>query len=288
MTTTTNSTKQTILYSRLSREDERANESLSIENQKAFLEDYANRNGFTNLVHLIDDGWSGTRWDRPGMTKLLDEVDKGTVSAVLCKDMSRAGRDFLRVELLMEKFRENGVRFIAITDNVDSNNGIDDFAPFRNIINEWQARDTSRKIKAIFGARTANGNHVTGALPYGYIHDPNNRQKWILEEVAAPIVKRLFLGIITGKSPTQLSNELEAESVLNPSSHWASIDAGMRKFPTCKPTQWSVQPSQAYLAKRNIWAGKSSIRPPKKIINPKSVNPTPTASWYSRVLSLQS
>ena len=123
----------------------------------------------------------------------------------------------------MEKFRENGVRFIAITDNVDSNNGIDDFAPFRNIINEWQARDTSRKIKAIFGARTANGNHVTGALPYGYIYDPNDRQKWILDETAAPIVRRLFLGIIAGKSLTQLSNELEADGVLNPSSHWASI-----------------------------------------------------------------
>ena len=129
-----NTAKQTILYSRLSREDERANESLSIENQKAFLEEYAHRNGFTNLVHLSDDGWSGTRWDRPGMSKLLGEVDKGTVSAVLCKDMSRAGRDFLRVELLMEKFRENGVRFVAITDNVDSSNGLDDFAPFRNII----------------------------------------------------------------------------------------------------------------------------------------------------------
>ena len=193
MTTTTNSTKQTILYSRLSREDERANESLSIENQKAFLEEYAHRNGFTNLVHLSDDGWSGTRWDRPAMMKLLDEVDKGTVGAVLCKDMSRAGRDFLRVELLMEKFRENGVRFIAITDNVDSNNGLDDFAPFRNIINEWQARDTSRKIKAIFGARTANGNHVTGALPYGYIHDPQDRQKWILEacDIIEPTQKSL-------------------------------------------------------------------------------------------------
>ena len=278
MNTTTNSTKQTILYSRLSREDERANESLSIENQKAFLEEYANHNGFTNLVHLTDDGWSGTRWDRPGMMKLLDEVDKGTVSTVLCKDMSRAGRDFLRVELLMEKFRENGVRFIAITDNVDSNNGIDDFAPFRNIINEWQARDTSRKIKAIFGARTANGNHVTGALPYGYIHDPNDRQKWILDEAAAPIVKRLFLGIIAGKSPTQLSNELEAEGVLNPSSHWASVEAGMRKFPTCKPTQWSVQTITGILGKEEYMGRKVLNKTTKDNYKSKSANPIPTAS----------
>jgi len=268
-------TKQTILYSRLSREDERANESLSIENQKAFLEEYANRHGFTNLVHLSDDGWSGTRWDRPGMSKLLDEVDKGTVSAVLCKDMSRAGRDFLRVELLLEKFRENGVRFIAITDNVDSSLGIDDFAPFRNIINEWQARDTSRKIKAIFGARTANGNHVTGALPYGYIHDPNDRQKWILDEGAAPIVKRLFLGIIAGKSPTQLSNELEAEGILNPSSHWASIGAGMRKYPTCKPTQWAIATIVNILSKEEYMGRKILNKTTKDNYKSKKREPNP-------------
>ncbi len=269
------SAKQTILYSRLSREDERANESLSIENQKAFLEEYANRNGFTNLVHLSDDGWSGTRWDRPGMSKLLDEVDKGTVSAVLCKDMSRAGRDFLRVELLMEKFREKGVRFIAITDNVDSDSGMDDFTPFRNIINEWVARDTSRKIKAIFGARTANGHHVTGALPYGYIHDPNDRQQWILDETAAPIVRRLFLGIIAGKTLTQLSNELEAEGVLNPSSHWASIGAGMRKYPTIQPTKWTLTTICEILKKEEYMGKKILNKTTKESYKTKKRNPNP-------------
>ena len=270
-----NSAKQTILYSRLSREDERANESLSIENQKAFLEEYANRNGFTNLVHLCDDGWSGTRWDRPAMSKLLDEVDKGTVSAVLCKDMSRAGRDFLRVELLMEKFRENGVRFIAITDNVDSNKGIDDFAPFRNIINEWQARDTSRKIKAIFGARTANGNHVTGAVPYGYIHDPNDRRKWILDEEAAQIVKRLYLGIIAGKSPTQLARELQAEGVLTPSAHWAKIGAGMKLHLSNDPTNWSVQAITGILGKEEYMGRKVLNKTTKENYKTKKRNPNP-------------
>ena len=270
-----NNTKQTILYSRLSREDERANESLSIENQKQFLEEYANKHGFTNLVHLSDDGWSGTRWDRPGMTKLLDEVDKGTVSTVLCKDMSRAGRDFLRVELLMEKFRETGVRFIAINDNVDSNNGMDDFTPFRNIINEWVARDTSRKIKAVFGARTANGYHVSGAIPYGYLHDPNDRQKWVLDEVAAPIVKRLFLGIIAGKSPTQLAKELESEGVLAPSSHWASIGAGMRKFPKAKPTQWAVQTITSILSKEEYIGRKILNKTTKESYKTKKRNPNP-------------
>ncbi|MCL1997106.1 MAG: recombinase family protein [Defluviitaleaceae bacterium] len=267
--------KQTILYSRLSREDERANESLSIENQKAFLEEYARRHGFTNLVHLTDDGWSGTRWDRPGMSKLLDEVDKGTVSTVLCKDMSRAGRDFLRVELLMEKFRENGVRFIAITDNVDSDKGIDDFAPFRNIINEWQARDTSRKIKAIFGARTANGYHVSGAVPYGYLHDPQDRQKWILDEVAAPIVKRLYLGIIAGKSPTQLANELSTEGILTPSAHWSSIGAGMPGKPTSNPTRWSVGAITGILSKEEYVGNKILNKTTKENYKSKKRNPNP-------------
>jgi len=267
--------KQTILYSRLSREDERANESLSIENQKAFLEEYANRNGFTNLVHLSDDGWSGTRWDRPGMMKLLDEVDKGTVAAVLCKDMSRAGRDFLRVELLMEKFQEKGVRFIAVNDNVDSINGMDDFGPFRNIINEWQARDTSRKIKAIFGARTANGNHVTGALPYGYIHDPTDRQKWILDKAAAPTVKRLFRGIIEGKSPTQLAMELQAEGILTPSAHWASIGAGMKLHVSSNPTGWSVGCVTNILDKEEYLGRKVLNKTTNENYKTKKRNPNP-------------
>ena len=268
-------TKQTILYSRLSREDERANESLSIENQKAFLEEYAIRHGFANIVHVTDDGWSGTRWDRPGMTSLLDEVDKGTVAAVLCKDMSRAGRDFLRVELLMEKFRENGVRFIAITDNVDSDKGIDDFAPFRNIINEWHARDTSRKIRAIFGARTANGNHVTGALPYGYLHDPNDRQKWVLDETAAPIVKRLYMGIIEGKSPSQLARELAAEGVLTPSAHWTSIGAGMPGKPIADPTNWSVTTITGILEKEEYKGNKILNKTTKENYKAKKRNPNP-------------
>ena len=133
-----------------------------------------------------------------------------------------------------------GVRLIAVAENIDTAKGEDDFMPFRNLFAEWHARDTSRKIRAIFGARTANGNHVTGALPYGYLHDQNDRQRWVLDEVAAPIVKRLFLGIIAGKSPTQLANELQAEGVLTPSAHWASIGAGMKLHVSNDPTNWSV------------------------------------------------
>ena len=234
-------TKLTILYERLSREDERENESVSIENQKAFLEDYANRNGFTNIVHLSDDGWSGTRWDRPSYLKLIEEVERGNVGACITKDMSRIGRDHLRVGLLLEQFRECNVRFIAVNDNVDTDKGMDDFTPFRNIINEWVARDTSRKIRTIFSARTAQGKHVTGALPYGYLHDPSDRQKWILDEVAAPIVKRIYQSIIKGKSIAKISEELTNEKVLTPNAHWRTIkeSTSMGKV-GADPYRWST------------------------------------------------
>ena len=219
--------KLTILYEHLSKEDERENESVSIENQKAFLEEYAIKNGFTNFIHLTDDGWSGTRWDRPQFLKMVELVEGGTVGQILIKDMSRLGRDHLRVGLFLEQLREKGVRLIAVAESIDTANGEDDFMPFRNLFAEWHARDTSRKIRAINNARIKNGKRVTGALPYGYLHDPNDRQQWILDEVAAPIVKRIFHSIIEGKSVTQISEELTAENLLTPAAHWTNIGEGM-------------------------------------------------------------
>lgn len=234
-------TKLTILYERLSREDERENESVSIENQKAFLEEYAIRNGFTNYIHLTDDGWSGTRWDRPSYLKMIEEVERGNVAACIVKDMSRIGRDHLRVGLLLEQFRECGVRFIAVNDNVDSDKGMDDFTPFRNIINEWVARDTSRKIRAINDARTKDGKHVTGALPYGYLHDPQDRQKWILDEEAAPIVARIFQSIISGKTVTRIAEELTAEKIMTPNAHWKHIgESTSMGAHNADPYKWST------------------------------------------------
>ena len=231
--------KITILYERLSREDERENESVSIENQKAFLENYAVKEGFTNYVHVSDDGWSGTRWDRPGFLEMMNKVERGEVQNILIKDMSRLGRDHLRVGLFLEQLREQGVRLIAVAESIDTEKGEDDFMPFRNIIAEWQARDTSRKIRTIFGARTAQGKHVTGAIPYGYIHDPDDRQKWLLDEEAAPVVKRIFRSIIEGKGVQIIANELTADGILNPAAHWQKIGAGMKK-PYSDPYKWSA------------------------------------------------
>lgn len=236
-----NNEKLTILYERLSHEDGRENESLSIEHQKEYLEEYALRNGFTNFVHRTDDGWSGTRWDRPGFLQMMDDIEHGSVGQILIKDMSRLGRDHLRVGLLLEQLRDMGVRLLAVAEGIDTDKGEDDFMPFRNILAEWHARDTSRKIRAIFSARTAAGHHVTGALPYGYLHDPQDRQKWILDEEAAPIVKRIFHSIISGKSVTQIAKELSAEGILTPNAHWKSIGESVsRGSHNANPTKWSV------------------------------------------------
>ena len=189
--------------------------------------------------HIADDGWSGTRWDRPAIMRIMEEVERGNVEVLLFKDMSRLGRDHLRVGLLLEQLRENGVRYIAVGENIDSEKGEDDFMPFRNIINEWAAKETSRKIRAINESRTKNGKHVTGAIPYGYIHDPEDRQKWLLDEEAAPIVQRIYRSVIGGKGVQIIANELTAEGILTPAAHWHKIGAGMKKPFNANPCLWA-------------------------------------------------
>ncbi|MFP3154677.1 DUF4368 domain-containing protein [Lachnospiraceae bacterium ZAX-1] len=234
-----NTQKLTILYERLSRDDEQSGESMSIANQKSFLEDYANRNGFANWVHRADDGYSGTNFSRPAWTEVIADIEAGKVQNLIAKDSSRLARDYLRMGLYREMYRDKGVRLICVNDGVDTDKGDDDFTPFREIINEWYARDTSRKIRAINGTRTAEGKHVTGAVPYGYLHDPDNRQKWIIDTDAEPIVKRIYQMTIDGKGITQIADTLSAESVLIPSAHWQKVNAGMRSFPEAEPYRWS-------------------------------------------------
>jgi DNA invertase Pin-like site-specific DNA recombinase len=167
----------TALYERLSRDDELQGPSNSIKNQQTMLEEYAKNHGFTNIVHFTDDGISGTRWDRPGFVKMMDETEVGNVSVVLCKDTSRLGRDYLRVGLFMETLRQKGVRLIAIGDNVDTANGEDDFMPFRNIFAEWHARDTSRKIKVIYKSKGMNGKNTSSHPLYGLSNAPRRQTK---------------------------------------------------------------------------------------------------------------
>ena len=184
--------KITALYERLSRDDELQGESNSITNQKYMLEEYARNNNLPIPVHFTDDGISGTRFDRPGFMKMIAEVEKGNVYAVVIKDMSRLGRDHIVVGQYQEMFRQKGVRLIALNDNVDTFRGEDDLVPFRNIMNEWYAKDISKKIKSTFKAKGKSGKHVASIPPYGYVKSEKDKNQWVIDEEAADIVRRIF------------------------------------------------------------------------------------------------
>ena len=173
--------KITALYERLSRDDDLTGDSNSIINQKKMLEDYAKANGFTNCVHFTDDGWSGGSFDRPSWKRMIEGIGKGEIAAVLVKDLSRVGRDYLQVGFYTEvMFREKGVRFVAITNGVDSDKReSSEFAPFLNIMNEWYIRDCSRKITTVLRARGMSGKHTSNHCIYGYKKDPNDKDHWI-------------------------------------------------------------------------------------------------------------
>jgi len=215
--------KITILYERLSRDDGDKAESDSIANQRQLLETYAERNGFTPYIHVSDDGYSGTNWRRPGWQEVITKIETGEVSALLVKDASRIGRDYIRVGAYREMVQDKGIRLVAVNDGSDSEKGEDDFTPFRDVLSEWYARDTSKKIRSVFKSRMESGYHCTGSIPYGYLHDPDNRQQWIIDEAAAETVRRIFQLVIEGKGVYQIADILAADKVLIPTAHYESI-----------------------------------------------------------------
>ena len=230
--------KITALYERLSRDDfgkddDQQRESNSISNQKAMLEEFAARQGFTNIVHFTDDGISGTCFDRPGFLAMMKEVEAGNVEYLCIKDMSRMGRDYLKVGQIMEILRQRGVRLIAINDGVDSARGDDDFTPFRNIMNEYYARDTSRKIRSTFQSKGKSGKHLTGTVIYGYLWN-EARDQWLVDPEAAEVVKRIFAMTIEGYGPYQIASRLKEEKVLIPSAYLAQHGEGVNKNKTFK------------------------------------------------------
>ena len=230
--------KITALYERLSRDDfgkddDQQRESNSISNQKAMLEEFAARQGFTNIVHFTDDGISGTCFDRPGFLAMMKEVEAGNVEYLCIKDMSRMGRDYLKVGQIMEILRQRGVRLIAINDGVDSARGDDDFTPFRNIMNEYYARDTSRKIRSTFQSKGKSGKHLTGTVIYGYLWN-EARDQWLVDPEAADVVKRIFAMTIEGYGPYQIASKLKEEKVLIPSAYLARHGEGVNKNKTFK------------------------------------------------------
>ena len=262
--------KITPLYERLSRDDELQGESNSISNQKKMLEDYARRNGLPNPTHFTDDGVSGTRFDRPGFLAMMEEVEAGRVEAIVIKDMSRLGRDYLKVGQVMEILRQRGVRLIAINDGVDSLKGDDDFTPFRNIMNEFYARDTSRKIRSVFKSKGMSGKHLTGTVIYGYLWD-EKREHWLVDEEAAEVVRRIFSLTMEGYGPYQISKLLSEAKVEIPAVHLARFDEGVnRTKPVKAPYGWGSSTIVNILKKREYLGHTINFKTRKHFKDKKS------------------
>lgn len=211
----------TALYERLSRDDEQVGESNSILNQKKYLEDFAVRSGFKNIIHFTDDGYSGVNFNRPGFQSLISEVEAGHVETIIVKDMSRFGRNYLQVGYYTEiLLPQKDVRFIAVNNSIDSTSSAEnDFAPFLNIMNEWYAKDTSNKIKSIFDARMKDGKRCSGSIPYGYTRIKGDKQTLVVDPPAAEVVKRIFILANEGNNPRQIADILTQDKVLIPAAY---------------------------------------------------------------------
>ena len=210
--------KITALYCRLSQDDMLEGESNSITNQKQILSKYARENGFTNTVFYADDGYSGTSFDRPDFQRMKADIEVGRIGAVIVKDLSCLGREYLQTGYYTEIFfPEHDVRFIAIHDNVDTKRGDNDFAPFKNLMNEFFAKDTSRKIRAVFKAKGQSGKPLTTNPPYGYKKSETDKNIWVIDEPAAEVVRRIFKMCIEGNGPRQIARTLNSEGIATPS-----------------------------------------------------------------------
>lgn len=243
--------KITILYCRLSNEDALDGESNSIANQRAILTRYAAERGFTNTHILVDDGYTGTNFNRPGVQEGLSLVEQGLVGTWIVKDMSRFGRDYLQVGRYTEiVFPSFDVRFIAVNDGVDSERGDNDFTPFRNLFNDFYAKDTSKKVRSVMKARGTSGKHM-GKPPYGYRSDPQDKDHWILDEDAAPVVKRIFDLAIAGVGPSRIARILEADGVLTTKALYAQRKG---KPAPERPCHW-VEQSVAGILERMEYTG---------------------------------
>ena len=275
--------KITALYERLSRDDfgkddDQQRESNSISNQKAMLEEFAARQGFTNIVHFTDDGISGTCFDRPGFLAMMKEVEAGNVEYLCIKDMSRMGRDYLKVGQIMEILRQRGVRLIAINDGVDSARGDDDFTPFRNIMNEYYARDTSRKIRSTFQSKGKSGKHLTGTVIYGYLWN-EARDQWLVDPEAADVVKRIFAMTIEGYGPYQIASKLKEEKVLIPSAYLAQHGEGVNKNKTFKDVYGWGSSTICNLLEKREYLGHTINFKTRKHFKDKKSHYVPEDEW---------
>lgn len=208
------------LYERLSRDDNLEGESYSIGNQKKLLTKVAKEKGYTNLVHFLDDGISGVTMDRPGFVDMIQQLEQGRAAAVFVKDLSRLGRNYIEVGRLTEEFfPEHDIRLVAVSDNIDTAEGENELAPIRNLFNEWYARDISKK-RRISNKIKGNAGEPMGQPPYGYIKDPDNPKRWIVDDEAAQVVRRIYSMTLEGYGTEQIATQLERDEILTPRAYW--------------------------------------------------------------------
>ena len=231
----------TALYCRLSKDDEQIGDSNSIVHQKEILAKHAKEHGFSNCEFYVDDGFSGTNFNRPDFQRLMADAEEGRISTIIVKDMSRFGRDYIMVGYYTEIYFSNlNIRFIAINDNVDSSIQTEnDLTPFKNVFNEWYAKDTSKKIRAVFKAKGNSGKHLTTNPPFGYIKDPNDKDKWIIDEEAAGTVRRIFQMFVDGVRMPEIARKLTEEKVETPQLYNIHRDRSIHKLSEY-PEIWSV------------------------------------------------
>ena len=269
----------TALYCRLSQDDGNVGDSDSIVNQKKILAEYAERNGYTPYQFYTDDGFSGTNFERPQFKQMIEDAKKGTVKRIICKDLSRFGRDYIKVGLYTEFiFPDKDIHFIAVNDDVDSNVQKDnDLAPFKNLFNEWYARDTSKKIKAVKKAKGLAGEHMSCVAPYGYRKNPDNPKEWLIDEESAEVVREIFRLCVDGYGPRRIANILTERKILIPSAYALEKGYAVRNNIPKNPCQWSstvvvdVLERMDYLGHTvNFKTHRKSYKQKKKIENDKS------------------
>ena len=235
-----NNEKITALYCRLSRDDEQLGESNSIKNQKSILSKYAKDNNFINTKFFVDDGYSGTSFTRPAFVEMMELAEQGHIGTIIVKDHSRLGRNRLIVgQLLEEDFVRLNIRYIAIMDNIDTDKGLNDFLPIQDWFNEMHAKNTSKKVKAVMKNKGNSGIPLTTNPPFGYKKDENNKNKWIIDEPASKVVKKIFSLFIQGLSASQIAKQFVKEGIMNPTEYHQSLGMKTQNFPTEVKHYWS-------------------------------------------------
>ena len=273
------SDKITALYCRLSRDDELQGESNSITNQKSIVEKYAKENGFKNTKFFVDDGYSGVSFTRPAFMELMELAEAEMVETIIVKDHSRLGRNRLVIgQLLEEDFVRLNVRYIAIMDNIDTKDGLSDFLPVQDWFNEMHAKNTSKKVRAVFQNKGMSGKPLTTVIPYGYKKNESNPDEWLVDEEAAEVVRKIFNLCVAGYGPTQIANQLSSESIPTPTEYWQSQGRKTSALPAV-PHKWAAR-TVADILKRQEYIGDTvNFRSTTRSFKDKTKIERPREEW---------